>query len=93
MKKQVLLIEKNGEQKIFAVGNAMRLLLDGIEKALEESGVPTLHRVDERHLVSSNGAGDYRYSIIELDTLINEWENGALTDGECLDEVLEEIKL
>lgn len=91
MKKQVLLIERNGEQKIFAVGNSMRLLLDGIEKTLEESGIPALHRVDERHLVSSNGAGDYRYSIVELDTLINEWESGATTDSECLNEILEEI--
>lgn len=93
MKKQVLLIERNGEQKIFAVGNSMKLLLDGIEKEFERINIlPTSpYRVDERHLVLSNGAGDYRYSIIELDTLTDEWENGALTDSECLEEILEEI--
>lgn len=92
MKKQVLLVESDGKRKIFAVGQEMELLLDGIEGVVARVFLPShIRRPDRRHLLLLSERGKTRYYIIDLETLFKEWEDEELSDGQCLDEILEEI--
>lgn len=62
-REKLYLTKPNTGREIFAVGFGMGVLLDGIQKNLEEAGIPYVDRPERNVLLVAGGNGDYRYEI------------------------------